>query len=404
MSQVIEKYIVLRDLALDRTAAPVEDDSTERHLPGRDRASDTSQSIPSLETHDLAPADVEEVARQTDVRAIARPMAVSLIEPARAQAEDEPENDAWGIAAVKADECSCSGEGVVVAVLDTGIDPNHAAFAGMEIEQKDFTDEGLADVSGHGPHCAATIFGRDVNGRRIGVARGVKKALIGKVVKAGSESGMLFEGLKWASSNNADIISMSVAFDFNKTVEDNLADGYPVKAAASRALESYRANLRMLDKLMEMIHLQQAFGSGSMVVAAAGNDNMAHIDPRFTVSVALPAAAEHVIAVSALRRSAAGLTMWPSSNINPQLSAPGHNVLSARGGSTHGLALMSGTSMACPHVAGVAALWWEWLRKSDITPTPQIVAARLLASVTTTGFAPGVPAFMRGFGLATAPA
>lgn len=404
MIKITEKYIVLRDLSVDRAASPFENEAGDIDSRNHGRAFNTSPAIPSVEVHDLDATDAQEIARESDVRGVARPMAVSLIEPVPAEAEAETDDDAWGIAAVKADASSCSGEGVVVAVLDTGIDAGHAAFAGMEIEQKDFTGEGLEDVKGHGTHCAATIFGRDVNGRRIGVARGVTKALIGKVVKTSSESTMLFEGLKWASSRNADIISMSVALDFNKTVENNLAEGYPVKAATSRALESYRANLRMLDTLMQMIHVQQAFGSSSLVIAAAGNENMAHIDPRFSVSLALPAAAQHVIAVSALQRGPAGLAMWPGSNINPQLSAPGHQILSARSGSTQGLTLMSGTSMACPHVAGVAALWWEALRKSGIAPTPQIVDVRLQASATTTGLASGIPAFMRGLGLATAPA
>ena len=48
--------------------------------------------------------------------------------------------------------------------------------------QKDFTGDGTEDQDGHGTHCAGTIFGRDVDGLRIGIARGIKKALIGKVI------------------------------------------------------------------------------------------------------------------------------------------------------------------------------------------------------------------------------
>ena len=81
-----------------------------------------------------------------------------------------------------ADTSSCTGNGIVVAVLDTGIDASHPAFAGVEVIQKDFTGEGDGDQHGHGTHCAGTIFGRNVNGTRIGVAMGVKKALIGKVL------------------------------------------------------------------------------------------------------------------------------------------------------------------------------------------------------------------------------
>ena len=70
----------------------------------------------------------------------------------------------------------------MVAVLDTGIDPNHVAFNGVNLTRRNFTAEGDDDLHGHGTLCAGTIFGRDVNGLRIGVARGVSDAIIGKVL------------------------------------------------------------------------------------------------------------------------------------------------------------------------------------------------------------------------------
>jgi subtilisin family serine protease len=83
---------------------------------------------------------------------------------------------AWGIAAVKADTSNFTGDGVVVAVLDTGIDKSHPAFAGVTIVEQDFSGSGNGDRQGHGTHCAGTIFGRDVSGTRIGIARGVRAA------------------------------------------------------------------------------------------------------------------------------------------------------------------------------------------------------------------------------------
>jgi subtilisin family serine protease len=73
----------------------------------------------------------------------------------------------WGVRAIRADMSPYSGEGVIVAVLDTGIDAAHPAFAGMELVQRDFTGAGNGDVHGHGTHCAGTIFGRDVDGLRV---------------------------------------------------------------------------------------------------------------------------------------------------------------------------------------------------------------------------------------------
>ena len=108
----------------------------------------------------------------------------------------------WGVKAVGADVSARTGAGIVVAVLDTGIDASHPAFAGVEIIEEDFSGYGNGDVQGHGTHCAGTIFGRDVDGMRIGVAPGVTKALIGKVLGDDGNGGsdMLFRGIQWASS------------------------------------------------------------------------------------------------------------------------------------------------------------------------------------------------------------
>ena len=122
-------------------------------------------------------------------------MATRLIRPTQGTSTAPANGDAWGIASVRADRSPYSGRGVTVAVLDTGIDTSHPAFAGVDILEQDFTGEGNGDVDGHGTHCAGTIFGRDVSGQRIGVARGISRALIGKVLgQNGGDSQMIFEG------------------------------------------------------------------------------------------------------------------------------------------------------------------------------------------------------------------
>ena len=189
------EFIVLKNANRIRTTSPFEEfgATTASLLPRRSQVSKCTMSR-SRRAHSMA--------QDRQVAAVAIPMPISLIEPCDANlpAGVAAATDAWGIPAVKADTSPFTGDGVVVAVLDTGIDKSHPAFAGVDIIEKDFSGSGDGDRNGHGTHCAATIFGRDVNGKRVGIARGVKKALIGKVLadNGGGNSDMIFRGMQWA--------------------------------------------------------------------------------------------------------------------------------------------------------------------------------------------------------------
>lgn len=203
-------------------------------------------------------------------------MPLKLIKPVPGPEATAAAQPTWGVTAVGAVASPFTGTGVKVAILDTGIDAAHPAFQGVNLVQQDFSGSGNGDGNGHGTHCAGTVFGRDVGGTRIGVARGVTEALIGKVLgnNGSGSSEMLFDALNWASSNNAKVISMSLGFDFPRLVDRLVNEqNVPVILATSIALEAYRANLRVFDQLTGMMRALTDFNGGVVVVAASGNES-----------------------------------------------------------------------------------------------------------------------------------
>ena len=120
-----------------------------------------------------------------------------------------------GLVAVGAHTTPFSGQGVTVAILDTGCDETHPAFQGKTIVKKDFTGEGVNDQDvrdndGHGTHCAATICAAPIGDIRVGVAFGVVKLCVGKVLgNRGGTLEMLLKGLFWAVlDQRASVVSM----------------------------------------------------------------------------------------------------------------------------------------------------------------------------------------------------
>jgi subtilisin family serine protease len=355
-----------------------------------------------LEEAALTKAERADLRRDPRVRAIAEPMPMKLIEPTATNDAAEPAaaEATWGVQAVRATDSPFTGNGITVAVLDTGIDPNHVAFQGVELVRKNFTDEGDDDGHGHGTHCAGTIFGRDVGNLRIGVAHGVQRALIGKVLgEGGGSSATIARAIQWAVNEGAHIISMSLGIDFPGFV-DFLVNvrGLDINPATSIALEQYRANVNLFTALADAVQAQGAFGQGTVIVAASGNESNR---PTFEIAVAPPAAGTGLIAVGALQQGADGLSVASFSNNQVDVSAPGVGVISARRGG--GLISMNGTSMATPHAAGVAALWAQKLREATGRVESQILIAQLVARGDASALAPGFEEDDVGTGIVQAP-
>jgi subtilisin family serine protease len=340
--------------------------------------------------------------REPSVEAVAPSMPMKLIRPVVRAGEARPglAND-WGISAIAADRSPFDGRGAVVAVLDTGIDRNHPAFSGVELVEKDFTGVGNGDQDGHGTHCAGTLFGRDVGGQRIGVARGVRKALIAKVIgRNGGSSAHSAAAIHWAVDEGAHVVSMSIGIDFPGYLAWLVENGTRIEVATSVALEAYRQNIRLFDRLASLVTALTAFRQPCLLVAATGNESGRDRVPPYEIAAGPPASSDDFIAVGALKPGPMGFAAADFSNTGGVLSAPGVGIVSADAG--RHLIAMDGTSMATPHVAGVAALWVQKLAAAQELGVG-LLRAKVVSSAIRTSLDPDAPQHAVGGGIVQAP-
>ena len=210
------------------------------------------------------------------------------------------------------------GEGIVIAIVDTGCDYEHEDLKSQIVTQgnKDFTGSpfGFKDYQSHGSHCAGIAAGAMNNKGYRGVAPKAK-VLIAKALndQGSGASSWIASSVRHAADNGAHIISMSL--------------GGPTPD--SETLQAIR----------------YAIGKGCWIVAAAGNDGRR--------ADSYPGDYDECIAVAALTPSGERASF---STINPQndIAAPGVNIIAATPNNTY--SRYSGTSMATPAVAGCLAL------------------------------------------------
>lgn len=209
------------------------------------------------------------------------------------------------------------GQGVRVAILDTGIDLDHPDLLGAVEKSRDFTGEGIEDRNGHGTHCAGIIAARANEVGFVGTAP-MCSLLVGKVLDGGGGGSIdaVIAAVDWAVGEGADILSMSLG-----------------SAAGSPGL--YRA-------------IHDALAKGVIVVCAAGNTG-----ELFANNIGFPGRYGSVITVAAHDRFGQP-SGFSSRGASIDFMAPGSDIWSTyRQG---GYAKLSGTSMATPFVAGLAAL------------------------------------------------
>ena len=263
----------------------------------------------------------------------------------------------WGLLACKVPQSSRDGNGIKVAVLDTGFDIGHPDFTGRTFVTNTFVGQPVQDLHGHGTHTTGTACGPNTPAgpiQRYGV--GFKtKIFSGKVLNnsgSGAQSQIL-AGMNWAITNKCEVISMSLGGGTGPQ---------PSYTAAGQA----------------------ALNNGCLIIAAAGNSG-----PGPAIA---PANSPTIMSVAAVDIN---LQPAPFSCIGKvDIAGPGVNVFSSfKRPQAHNT--LSGTSMATPHVAGCAALWAQ----TSSVLRGAALRARLIATARHLPF----PATVVGAGLVQAP-
>lgn len=249
-----------------------------------------------------------------------------------------------------------TGKGIKVAIVDTGIDPDHPDFAGRIALIKDFTGEGQKDNHGHGTHVAGIAGGSGAasGGKYKGLASECA-FYVAKVLRgdgSGSTSDVM-AGVEWAVQQGAQVINLSLG-------SDGACDG--------------------TDALSVMC--DAAMNRGSVVCVAAGNAGPG------ASTVGSPGCAKSVITVGATTKNdaiAGFSSRGPTSDgrVKPDICFPGASIAACRASGTSmgtpvdaSYTRASGTSMATPHAAGACAL----LLQANPQLSPQQIKALLMST------------------------
>lgn len=235
----------------------------------------------------------------------------------------------WGLTKIQAPEAWDIVPGrpdIRIAILDTGVDQDHADLASKIVANKNFTTSvTVDDLFGHGTHVAGIAAAATNNGTGVAGA-GYQSTIINGKVLGDNGSGYyswVASGIVWAADNGAKVISMSLG-----------------GSTPSSTLENA---------------INYAWSKGVVLVAAAGNSN--------TSNALYPAYYDNCIAVAASGQSDAK-AYFSSYGSWVDVAAPGEGIYSTlpnhiyQLGTSPDYGSLSGTSMATPHVAGVAGLVW----------------------------------------------
>jgi subtilisin len=241
----------------------------------------------------------------------------------------------WGLEAVGACSCQYTGKGIKLGILDSGFDRWHPDYAGRHIRYWSAFGCDARDVCGHGTHCAGIAAGpRAVANRmRYGVAPDADLHIYKVLNDSGTGTdGQVLAGINQAMVDGCDVMSLSLGRQAGRATTSNI----------------------MFDEAGQM-----ALDEGRIIIAAAGNSSSRDIG--YIAPVDFPANSPTVMAVAAVD-SRSNLTNFsagtPVGGCGVDIAGPGAGIFSSMPMPRH-YQRLRGTSMAAPHVAGVACLWAE---------------------------------------------
>lgn len=238
----------------------------------------------------------------------------------------DPQMKGWEITKFKVDQQweKSRGDGVRVAVIDTGCDVNHPDIKSNIDSQFNFiTDtESAMDDNGHGSHVSGTIAACDNNKGMVGIAPKAKILALKALGKdGGGNLSNVARAIEYAADQNVDIITMSLG---------SRGSSMRVKKAVKKASDK-----------------------GCIIFCAAGNSGP-------SVDILYPAKYPETISIGAIDRNL-DRTSFTCSGPSLDFLAPGQDIMSIIPGNRY--AMMSGTSMSNPFASGVAALYLSYYRQ-----------------------------------------
>ncbi len=287
----------------------------------------------------------------------------------------------WNIKLINVDDAwleNVTGKGVVIAIVDTGVDANHTMLKGKIIANVSVVDgEDPHDYHGHGTHVAAIAAGRPV-----------KTSLGGyEVWVSGVAPDAKILNVKVLGKNGGGTMSSVIrGLDYVAQWHDSHPD-VPIVVSMSLGTPYGNPSDPVCQKVNWLVREK-----GIPVIVAAGNEYVVIDSPGLAEEAITVAAVDGDGKVADFSGKGPG-TNWK--DIKPDIAAPGVAILSARA-NTNELIEMSGTSMATPHVAGIAALILE--ERPDLKDKPDEVRKLIEQTATDTV----QPEILEGHGIADA--